>query len=102
LLLAVRQASPVSPRNAALGLILFDRLVGIVAAGGGLVLKNRVLGTHFGSLEDWFRFDLFELGLEVFGALGLRGGIGPTARVGHDVLRDILYLVTGKAPASGG
>ena len=66
------------------------------------MLKRGILRTHFGSLEDGFRFDLFELGLEMFGTLGLGGRIGPTARVGHGVLRDILYLVAWKAPRRGG
>ena len=72
--------------------------MGVVAARGGLVLKHGLLRAHFGRLEDGLGFDLFELGLEVFGALGQGRRIGPTARVGHGVLRHVLYLVAGKPP----
>jgi hypothetical protein len=78
--------------------LLLDRVIGVIAAGGGLVLQSRFLGTHLRCFKDRLRLDLFELSLKVLDALGLRRAIGATARISHGVVCVVFDFVSGTAP----
>lgn len=79
--------------------LLLDRVIGVVAARGGLVLQRGLLATHLGRLKDRLRLDLLELGLEVLDALGLRRAVGAAARIRHCVVCVVFDFVSRAAPA---
>jgi hypothetical protein len=57
-------------------LLLINTTSRVGAAGCGLMLERSnvfIEGAMLAHLEDWLSLDSLELGLEVFGAFGVRG-----------------------------
>lgn len=82
------------------GVLLLDAAVevGTVGGAGGIRLVE-VLGEGTVDLlfEDGFGLDGLELGLEVVEMVGVSGGVGAAAGVGH-VEMEVVGFVTGLAP----
>lgn len=90
-------------------LVLLDAVNRVITASGALmlewmgvslfILRERAVKVL---LEDWLNFDLLELGLEVFGALEVGGGVGATTWVRHVDVADVIDLVSWMAPGGNG
>jgi len=88
-------------------LFLLDTVSGAITASGAQVFKGmdvsilvfweRAVEMLF---KDGFSLIEVELGLEVLGAFGVRGGIGATAGIGHGNIANVSDFFTRVAPVT--